>query len=319
MVASLARREITAPTEIQTLTVPPGLSGRDICGKAPTGSGKTIAFGLILVERLRNHAQGRPSGLVLVPTRELAQQVQREIHLLDVDRKYFTTSVFGGAGYGPQVQRLRRCSIVVATPGRLEDLMKRRDIDLRDVRMVVIDEADRMADMGFLPSVKRILDRVPRERQMLLFSATLDGAVGSIVKDYLSNPLQLATKSADAEPDIEHVFEVLMRADRAARVGELVHDGGLANSAGSSGALTHECWCAAGRVSRYGPKTMSCGRTGVRGSSRPVAARIAATIAGVTEMQGGSPMPLAPRGACGSGSSIIVATTSGASRAVGRR
>ena len=224
--ASLARREITAPTEIQTLTVPPGLSGRDICGKAPTGSGKTIAFGLILVERLRNHAQGRPSGLVLVPTRELAQQVQREIHLLDVDRKYFTTSVFGGAGYGPQVQRLRRCSIVVATPGRLEDLMKRRDIDLRDVRMVVIDEADRMADMGFLPSVKRILDRVPRERQMLLFSATLDGAVGSIVKDYLSNPLQLATKSADAEPDIEHVFAVLMRADRAARVGELVTEHG---------------------------------------------------------------------------------------------
>jgi len=174
-VASLARREITAPTEIQTLTVPPGLSGRDICGKAPTGSGKTIAFGLILVERLRNHAQGRPSGLVLVPTRELAQQVQREIHLLDVDRKYFTTSVFGGAGYGPQVQRLRRCSIVVATPGRLEDLMKRRDIDLRDVRMVVIDEADRMADMGFLPSVKRILDRVPRERQMLLFSPRSTG------------------------------------------------------------------------------------------------------------------------------------------------
>ncbi|NBO33654.1 MAG: DEAD/DEAH box helicase, partial [Actinobacteria bacterium] len=97
LAASLARREITAPTEIQSLTVPPGLTGKDICGKAPTGSGKTIAFGLILVERLRDHTAGRPSGLVLVPTRELAQQVQQEIHLLDVDRKFFTTSVFGGA------------------------------------------------------------------------------------------------------------------------------------------------------------------------------------------------------------------------------
>ncbi|MEK0415180.1 MAG: hypothetical protein RL352_577, partial [Actinomycetota bacterium] len=119
------------------LTIPPGLAGRDVCGKAPTGSGKTIAFGLILAERLRTHTQGRPSGLVLVPTRELAQQVQREIHLLDVDRAYFTTSVFGGAGYGPQLQRLRRAAIVVATPGRLEDLLQRRDIDLRQVQVCV--------------------------------------------------------------------------------------------------------------------------------------------------------------------------------------
>ena len=197
-----------------------------MCGKAPTGSGKTIAFGVILAERLREHSQGRPSGLVLVPTRELAQQVQREIHLLDVDRKFFTTSVFGGAGYGPQLQRLRRAAIVVATPGRLEDLLQRRDIDLREVRVCVLDEADRMADMGFLPAVKRILDRLPRKRQVLLFSATLDGAVGSIVQNYLSDPLHLATSSVEAEPDIEHVFEVLMRAERAERVASLVAEHG---------------------------------------------------------------------------------------------
>lgn len=208
------------------LTIPPGLEGRDVCGKAPTGSGKTIAFGLILAERLRTHTQGRPSGLVLVPTRELAQQVQREIHLLDVDRAYFTTSVFGGAGYGPQLQRLRRAAIVVATPGRLEDLLQRRDIDLRQVQVCVLDEADRMADMGFLPSVKRILDRLPRKRQVLLFSATLDGAVGSIVENYLSDPLHLATSGVEAEPDIEHVFEVLMRANRAERVAALVGEHG---------------------------------------------------------------------------------------------
>jgi len=208
------------------LTIPPGLAGRDVCGKAPTGSGKTIAFGVILAERLREHAQGRPSGLVLVPTRELAQQVQREIHLLDVDRQFFTTSVFGGAGYGPQLQRLRRAAIVVATPGRLEDLLQRRDIDLREVRVCVLDEADRMADMGFLPSVKRILDRLPRKRQVLLFSATLDGAVGSIVENYLSDPLHLATSGVEAEPDIEHVFEVLLRADRAERVASLVAEHG---------------------------------------------------------------------------------------------
>ncbi|MEY4401156.1 MAG: hypothetical protein RL072_1021 [Actinomycetota bacterium] len=226
MADSLVGREIAEPTEIQVLTIPPGLAGRDVCGKAPTGSGKTIAFGLILAERLRDHAQGRPSGLVLVPTRELAQQVQRELHLLDVNRKFFTTSVFGGTGYGPQVQRLRRSAIVVATPGRLEDLLSRRDIDLRDVRVCVLDEADRMADMGFLPSVRRILDRLPRKRQMLLFSATLDGAVGSIVDNYLSEPLHLATSGVEAEPDIEHVFEVLLRGDRATRVAELLSEHG---------------------------------------------------------------------------------------------
>ena len=225
--ASLAQRQIAEPTEIQTLTVPPGLSGRDICGKAPTGSGKTIAFGLILVERLRQFTQGRPSGLVLVPTRELAQQVQREIHLLDVDRKFFTTSVFGGAGYGPQVQRLRRCSIVVATPGRLEDLMKRRDIDLRDVRMVVIDEADRMADEGFLPQVEWILRHVMGPHQTMLFSATLDGQVGTLVRRYMREPAEVSIDAPTATVGtMRHLFLAVHRMDKDRVIEAIARAGG---------------------------------------------------------------------------------------------
>ncbi|MGA1386699.1 MAG: DEAD/DEAH box helicase [Ilumatobacteraceae bacterium] len=218
----MGRRGITEPTAIQTMTVPDGLAGRDVCGKAPTGSGKTIAFGLVLVSRLRRAKPSAPTGLVLVPTRELASQVCAEIDLLDSGRTLRATAVFGGAGYGPQVRRISSASVVVATPGRLEDLISRRDVDLRSVQIAVLDEADRMADMGFLPAVKKILDRLPATRQVLLFSATLDGAVSELITRYQRNPARHDASSPETEPDIEHVFELIPKDRRLRRIAELL-------------------------------------------------------------------------------------------------
>lgn len=222
----MARRGITAPTDIQSMTIPDGLAGKDVCGKAPTGSGKTIAFGLVLVSRLKRAKPAQPTGLVLVPTRELAQQVRSEIDMLDASRALRTTAVFGGAGYGPQVRQVGSASIVVATPGRLEDLLKRRDIDLRSVEIAVLDEADRMADMGFLPSVKKILDRLPAQRQVLLFSATLDGAVSQLIERYQRSPVTHDATTPESEPDIEHIFEVIPKDKRLARTAALQNEFG---------------------------------------------------------------------------------------------
>jgi superfamily II DNA/RNA helicase len=208
------------------MTIPDGLAGKDVCGKAPTGSGKTIAFGLVLVSRLKRAKPAQPTGLVLVPTRELAQQVRSEIDMLDASRALRTTAVFGGAGYGPQVRQVGSASIVVATPGRLEDLLKRRDIDLRSVEIAVLDEADRMADMGFLPSVKKILDRLPAQRQVLLFSATLDGAVSQLIERYQRSPVTHDATTPESEPDIEHIFEVIPKDKRLARTAALQNEFG---------------------------------------------------------------------------------------------
>jgi superfamily II DNA/RNA helicase len=216
------RRGISTPTLIQTMTIPDGLAGKDVCGKAPTGSGKTIAFGLVMVSRLKRAKPAAPTGLVLVPTRELAQQVCDEIDLLDASRTLRATAVFGGAGYGPQLRRIGSASVVVATPGRLEDLISRRDIDLRSVQIVVLDEADRMADMGFLPAVKKIMDRLPSTRQVLLFSATLDGAVSELISRYQRSPVRHDASTPGTEPDIEHVFEVTPKDKRIERIGELL-------------------------------------------------------------------------------------------------
>ncbi|MBJ7504153.1 MAG: DEAD/DEAH box helicase [Ilumatobacteraceae bacterium] len=218
----MARRGITEPTEIQTLSIPDGLAGKDVCGKAPTGSGKTIAFGLVLVSKLKRAKPAQPTGLVLVPTRELAQQVCDEIDLLDASRTLRATAVFGGAGYGPQLRRVGSASIIVATPGRLEDLISRRDIDLRAVQIAVLDEADRMADMGFLPAVRKILDRVPTTRQVLLYSATLDGAVSELISRYQRNPVRHDASSPETVPDIEHVFELIPKDKRLNRIDELL-------------------------------------------------------------------------------------------------
>jgi superfamily II DNA/RNA helicase len=219
----LSSRGIASPFEIQEAALPDGLAGLDVCGKAPTGSGKTIAFGLVLAVRLQKSKPGQPGGLVLVPTRELAIQVAKEISMLCEGTDLRVASVYGGAGYGPQVKAVRGASIIVATPGRLEDLLERRDMSLGAVTIAVLDEADRMSDMGFLPAVRRILRALPKQRQVLLFSATLDGDISQVVKEFQNNPKRHESKSQEAEPDIDHKFWIVGRNDRVSTISRLVN------------------------------------------------------------------------------------------------
>ena len=181
---------ITEPFPVQAATLPDALAGRDVCGKAPTGSGKTIAFGLPMLARIEKAAPRRPKGLVLVPTRELASQVQEQLQALCWGTKTEVLAVYGGAGMERQMRALGKgVEIVVATPGRLKDLLDRGSLRLDDVNLVVIDEADRMADMGFLPEVRRLLDQTNPKRQTMLFSATLDGDVDVLIRNYQTNPV----------------------------------------------------------------------------------------------------------------------------------
>jgi superfamily II DNA/RNA helicase/cold shock CspA family protein len=208
LVSTLKARGILAPFAIQTLTVADGCAGRDLCGRAPTGSGKTIAFGIPLAMRVSRAAPKRPTGLVLVPTRELAAQVCGELEWLGRQRKLRVAAVYGGAGFGLQLKALRRgVDVLVACPGRLTDLMERGEVRLDAVEIVVVDEADRMADMGFLPVVQRLLDTTPKTRQTLLFSATLDGAVDTLVRRYQRDPVRhsLPESSVD-KPRATHLF-----------------------------------------------------------------------------------------------------------------
>jgi len=176
---ALAQLDIVEPFRIQTLVLPDALAGRDVLAKAPTGSGKTLAFGIPIVERLSGTGK-TPEALVLVPTRELALQVAGAMEGFAGAGGIRVGLAYGGTPVGAQAKRLRGAHVVVATPGRLQDLVDRRLVSLDAVRILVLDEADRMLDMGFRPQVERILRRVPRERQTMLFSATLDGEVGEL-------------------------------------------------------------------------------------------------------------------------------------------
>jgi len=219
----LDRRGIAAPFPIQSATLPDALAGRDVCGRAPTGSGKTIAFGIPLLTRVGRAQPRRPKGLVLVPTRELASQVRDELVALAGKKGESVIAVYGGVGFGAQIQALRRgVDVVVACPGRLADLVQRREVNLSDVEIAVIDEADRMADMGFLPEVRRLLDQVRDDRQTMLFSATLDGDVEVLVNRYQRNPVrhELAAE-ADAPPS-RHVFFAVERPDRVTLTASIV-------------------------------------------------------------------------------------------------
>jgi superfamily II DNA/RNA helicase len=232
--AALIRAGITEPFPIQAATLPDCLAGRDVCGKAPTGSGKTLAFGLAILSRLadlprserrgRRRDGGRPSALVLVPTRELAAQVEQALRPLAGAIGATVTSVYGGVGYGKQLAALRRgVDVLIACPGRLEDLMAKGSVDLSFVETVVVDEADRMADMGFLPAVRRLLDRTSPSRQTLLFSATLDGPVDKLVRDYQHSPVRHEVAVADTDMgDIHHRFWSVDAADRVAVTAETV-------------------------------------------------------------------------------------------------
>ncbi|HEY4346199.1 MAG TPA: DEAD/DEAH box helicase [Gaiellaceae bacterium] len=230
VVQALAKRGITAPFAVQSLVLPDGLAGMDILAASPTGSGKTIAFGIPLVERIAG-AGGHPSALVLVPTRELASQVVGEIGPLAQARKLRVAAVYGGASLGMQAKQARTAEILVATPGRLNDLIERRMVSLSGVRVLVLDEADRMLDMGFRPQVDRILAGVPRNRQTMLFSATLDGPVAELARTYTTNAIKVRADAPEEKlpGEIDHEFHPVTADGKLASLADhLKRDRGLA-------------------------------------------------------------------------------------------
>ncbi|NYG36815.1 DEAD/DEAH box helicase [Janibacter alkaliphilus] len=200
---ALAAQGITTPTPIQAATLPDALAGKDVLGRGRTGSGKTYAFLLPLVTRLteqgRKPASRRPRALILAPTRELVAQIEASFATLAEGTRLTSRTVFGGVGQGPQVDAIRRgVDVVIACPGRLEDLMGQGHVSLDDIEVTILDEADHMADLGFLPGVKRILDKTPRGSQRMLFSATLDAGVDVLVKRYLHQPVTHEADSAQS-------------------------------------------------------------------------------------------------------------------------
>ena len=226
LIASLASGGIDAPFPIQSATLPDSLAGRDVLGRGRTGSGKTVAFALPLVSALAGSrsAARRPRGLVLVPTRELAVQVDNTIAPLAEAMGLKTRTIFGGVGQNPQVAALAKgVDIIVATPGRLADLIKQRLCSLEDIVVTVIDEADHMADLGFLPEVRRLLDQTPADGQRLLFSATLDSGVDVLARRYLHNPVTHEVDSAASPvPAMDHHVFNVDAADRSEVVAQLV-------------------------------------------------------------------------------------------------
>jgi superfamily II DNA/RNA helicase len=211
---------ITIPFPIQALTIPDALAGRDICGKAKTGSGKTLAFGLPMLQRLAKArattAGARPRGLVMVPTRELARQVADVLRPLGEQLGLKLATIYGGTGMDTQIKSIRGpVDVVVATPGRLIDLQQRGELHFDAVEILVLDEADRMADMGFLPPVEWVLRRLPDIHQTMLFSATLDGEVDYLVSHYLTEPVRHDVVEATGTIDgMEHRFLAVHQLDK---------------------------------------------------------------------------------------------------------
>src|SRR5688500_8340587 len=229
IVRALAKRDIHTPFPIQEHVLRDALAGRDILAKAPTGSGKTIAFAIPLVELIDTGAK-RPAAVVLVPTRELASQVAGEIEAIAPDGLSVAT-VYGGVPLHAQSKRARTAHIVVATPGRLNDLLERKAITLDSVKVLVLDEADRMLDMGFKPQVDRIVRRMPRSRQTMFFSATLDATVGELARAYTSDPVRCEAAPIVTETDheVEHRFVSVKADDKVEKLAELLRgDRGLA-------------------------------------------------------------------------------------------
>ncbi|MGI8973326.1 MAG: DEAD/DEAH box helicase [Gaiella sp.] len=207
VIAALAARGITSPFEIQTRVIPVALRGGDVLAKSPTGSGKTLAFALPIVETVARD-EPRPAALVLVPTRELAVQVTEEIQTLASARRLTVACVYGGVPLHAQAKRAAQAHVVVATPGRLQDLLERRMISIDAVRILILDEADRMLDMGFKPQVDRIVKRLSSERQTMFFSATLDGAVGDLARAYTNEPARIEADLPEQHSpgEIDHKF-----------------------------------------------------------------------------------------------------------------
>ena len=209
IIQSLSERGINEPFPIQELTIPDALKSSDVCGKAKTGSGKTLAFGIPTIQNLaQSDTRTVPRGLILVPTRELATQVKEELDPLCNCKSLTVAAIYGGANIDEQIKSIQDgVDIVVATPGRMIDLLEREEIELQSLEVVVLDEADRMADMGFLPQVEWILRRVQRKHQTLLFSATLDGVVNTLIQRYQDQPImhEVETKEITVE-EMTHRF-----------------------------------------------------------------------------------------------------------------
>lgn len=228
LVRTLAKRGIVEPFPVQIATIPDVLGGGDVSGEAPTGSGKTLAFGLPLLAMVDRANPHRPRALILAPTRELAEQIKQELAPLAKAAGRRVLAVYGGVGYGPQKLAMRRgVDVLVATPGRLEDLIEQGAVDLSRVDIVVVDEADRMSDMGFLPAVRRILDGTSRRRQTMMFSATLDGDVAVLSRDYQQNPVRHETGTVEAKAiDARHHFWLVQHHNRVQHTADLVDAAG---------------------------------------------------------------------------------------------
>ena len=192
----LAAAQFTNPTPIQARAIPPALEGKDVIGTAQTGTGKTLAFLIPILEMLNRESTRQASALILLPTRELAMQVHEQYENLRSKSAPKAALVIGGASEKTQIQGLRTGSpLVIATPGRLQDFITRKLVDLRQIKILVLDEADRMLDMGFLPAIQRILSVVPKDRQTLCFSATMEQSVARLVNDYMREPVRVALGS----------------------------------------------------------------------------------------------------------------------------
>jgi superfamily II DNA/RNA helicase len=226
LVRILDARGITDAFPIQAATLPDALAGRDVAGRAPTGSGKTLAFGLPMVMRTPRARPYHPRALVLAPTRELAAQIATELAPLAAARRLRVHAFYGGVGFEPQRKALKRgVDIAIACPGRLADLVNQRSVNLGEVQFVVVDEADRLADMGFLPEVRRLLDATAAERQTLLFSATLDGDVDVLVRHYQTDPARHEVHPPDVG-DVDHHIWLVNDTERTERCAELIAGAG---------------------------------------------------------------------------------------------
>lgn len=218
VVSELAERGIEKPFAVQEMVIPDVLAGHDVLAQSPTGSGKTLAFGVPMVERIKD-SDPRPSALVLAPTRELASQIVDDLRPIAHARALSIAAVYGGAGIVKQARLAGKAHILVATPGRLMDLIERRDVSLGRIKLLVLDEADRMLDMGFRPVVDRIVKMCAKERQTLLFSATLQGEVGKIAKVYTANARRHEhAHSAERKGDVEHRFVKVSHEGKVARL-----------------------------------------------------------------------------------------------------
>jgi superfamily II DNA/RNA helicase len=217
---ALGARGIDAAFAVQELVIPDVLAGRDVLAQSPTGSGKTLAFGIPLIQRLARSPRAH-SGLVLAPTRELALQIVTEMTPLADACGLKLAAVYGGVGFGPQVRAARRADVIVACPGRLEDLIARGDVSLGHVELLVLDEADRMLDMGFRHVVERIVKQTPSARQTLLFSATLEGAVGKLANSLTRKPRRHTHEAPRSDRQIAHRFVPVAH---EAKLDTLVHE-----------------------------------------------------------------------------------------------